>query len=80
MKWLNEHSRLFLSRGYLTEGVTPEGRVRFIADKAEEILGIKDLQINSMTIWTKATIQFHHQYGQTLESQRDYQLVALDLT
>ncbi len=40
MKWLNENSRLFLSRGYLTEGVTPEGRVRFIADKAEEILGI----------------------------------------
>ena len=41
MKWLNEHSRLFLSRGYLTEGVTPEARVRFIADKAEEILGIE---------------------------------------
>ena len=41
MKWLNEHSRLFLSRGYLTEGVTPEERVRFIADKAEEILGIE---------------------------------------
>lgn len=40
MKWLNEHSRQFLSRGYLTEGVTPEARVRFIADKAEEILGI----------------------------------------
>ncbi len=41
MKWLNEHSRLFLSRGYLTEGVSPEERVRFIADKAEEILGIE---------------------------------------
>lgn len=40
MKWLNENSRLFLSRGYLTEGVTPEARVRFIADKAQEILGI----------------------------------------
>lgn len=40
MKWLNENSRLFLSRGYLTEGVTPEERVRFIADKAQEILGI----------------------------------------
>ena len=40
MKWLNEHSRQFLSRGYLTEGVTPEARVRFIADTAEEILGI----------------------------------------
>lgn len=41
MKWMNEHSKLFLSRGYLTEGVTPEERVRFIADKAEEILGIE---------------------------------------
>lgn len=41
MKWLNEHSKLFLSRGYLTEGVTAEDRVRFIADKAEEILGIE---------------------------------------
>lgn len=41
MKWLNENSRLFLSRGYLTEGVTPEERVRFIADKAEEILSIE---------------------------------------
>lgn len=41
MKWLNEHSRMFLERGYLTEGVTPEERVRFIADKAEEILGIE---------------------------------------
>ena len=41
MKWLNENSRMFLSRGYLTEGVTPEQRVRFVADKAEEILGIE---------------------------------------
>lgn len=41
MKWLNEHSRMFLSRGYLTEGVTPEERVKFIADKAEEILEIE---------------------------------------
>lgn len=41
MKWLNEHSKNFLSRGYLTEGVTPEERVRFIADKAEEILNIE---------------------------------------
>ena len=40
MKWLNEHSRNFLNGGYLTEGVTPEKRVRIIADTAEEILGI----------------------------------------
>lgn len=41
MKWLNETSELFLSRGYLTEGVSAQERVRFIADKAEEILGIE---------------------------------------
>ncbi|NLB20646.1 MAG: ribonucleoside-diphosphate reductase subunit alpha [Clostridium sp.] len=38
MKWLNENSRKFLYKGYLTEGVTPEERIKFIADKAEEIL------------------------------------------
>ena len=38
--WLNEHSRNFLSSGYLTEGITPEQRIRNIADHAESILGI----------------------------------------
>lgn len=38
--WLNEHSRNFLAGGYLTEGVTPEQRIRNIADHAESILGI----------------------------------------
>jgi ribonucleoside-diphosphate reductase alpha chain len=40
MKWLNENSKLFLSRGYLTEGVTAEDRIKNIANKAEEILKI----------------------------------------
>lgn len=39
--WLNSHSRLFLERGYLKEGVTPEQRIRQIADTAETILGIE---------------------------------------
>lgn len=39
--WLNSHSRLFLERGYLEEGVTPEKRIKQIADNAEKILGIK---------------------------------------
>ena len=39
--WLNEHSRLTLERGYLSEGETPEGRIRDIADKAQSILGIE---------------------------------------
>lgn len=33
--WLNEDSRTFLSRGYLTKGETAEERIRVIADKAE---------------------------------------------
>ena len=36
--WLNEDSRTFLSRGYLSEGETPEERIRVIANKAEEYL------------------------------------------
>lgn len=40
MRWLNENSRLFLSRGYLVEGMTPEGRIKEISEKAEEILKI----------------------------------------
>ncbi len=38
MEWLNDESREFLSRGYLLEGVTPEQRIKQIAEKAEEIL------------------------------------------
>lgn len=37
-EWLNEDSRKFLSRGYLLEGVTPEQRIRQIADRAQELL------------------------------------------
>ncbi len=39
-EWLNEYSRQFLASGYLTEGVTPEQRIREIAERAEQILGI----------------------------------------
>lgn len=39
--WLNDDSRTFLSRGYLSEGETPEQRIREIANKAEEYLGIE---------------------------------------
>lgn len=39
-EWLNKEARKFLSRGYLMEGQTPEDRIRQIADKAEEYLGI----------------------------------------
>ncbi|WP_108424085.1 ribonucleoside-diphosphate reductase subunit alpha [Flagellimonas amoyensis] len=39
-EWLNEYSRSFLGSGYLTEGATPEGRIREIAERAEDILQI----------------------------------------
>ena len=39
-QWLNENSRKFLASGYLKKGVSPEERIREVADRAEEILGI----------------------------------------
>jgi ribonucleoside-diphosphate reductase alpha chain len=39
--WLNSHSRLFLERGYLEEGISPEDRIKQIAKNAEDILKIK---------------------------------------
>ena len=39
--WLNEQSRTFLSRGYLSNGQSAEQRIRIIADAAEKHLGIK---------------------------------------
>ena len=38
--WLNDDSRIFLSRGYLSPGETPEQRIRDIAETAEKYLGI----------------------------------------
>jgi len=38
--WLNENSRKFLKAGYLSEGVSPEQRMREVADRAEQILKI----------------------------------------
>lgn len=40
MKWLTLNSRKFLELGYLVDGMTPEERIREIADHAEKILGI----------------------------------------
>jgi len=39
--WLNENSLNFLEAGYLTEGTSPEQRIKQIADRAEELLGIE---------------------------------------
>ncbi|MGB1269541.1 MAG: ribonucleoside-diphosphate reductase subunit alpha [Flavobacteriaceae bacterium] len=40
IKWLTDNSRKFLESGYLTEGITPEARIREIAENAEKILKI----------------------------------------
>jgi ribonucleoside-diphosphate reductase alpha chain len=40
IKWLTDNSRKFLESGYLTDGATPEGRIREIAENAEKILKI----------------------------------------
>ena len=39
--WLNKDSRLFLERGYLKDGETPEQRIRDIADAAEGYLSME---------------------------------------
>lgn len=39
--WLNNHSRLFLERDYLENGVSPEKRIKEISNNAEKILNIK---------------------------------------
>lgn len=38
MKRLNEYSRTFLSKGYLQGDLTPEARIRQIAETAQKIL------------------------------------------
>ena len=38
--WLNQESRDFLAKGYLLPGQSPEDRIRFIANRAEQHLGI----------------------------------------
>lgn len=40
-KWLNKDSRLFLERGYLKDGQTPEDRIKEISNNVEKILNIK---------------------------------------
>lgn len=39
-EWLTDHSVKYLEAGYLSKGVTPKTRIREIANRAEEILGI----------------------------------------
>lgn len=50
--WLTDHSRKFLASGYLVDGVSPEERIREVADRAEAILnkpGFSDKFYNYMS-------------------------------
>jgi ribonucleoside-diphosphate reductase alpha chain len=38
--WVNDLTQLFLSRGYLSEGETPQSRIKDIADHAEKLLNL----------------------------------------
>lgn len=40
-EWINEKSKKFLEKGYLSEGEDSLSRIRVICDRAEEILGIE---------------------------------------
>lgn len=54
MYWLNEHSRHFLSKWYLQEGISAEDRIREIAETAEKILKkpwFADKFYNYMSEW-----------------------------
>lgn len=48
--WLNKDSRLFLSRGYLSEGEEPEKRIRDISENAQRILLEMYLDNNDGTV------------------------------
>ncbi|MCF7860579.1 ribonucleoside-diphosphate reductase subunit alpha [Patescibacteria group bacterium] len=41
MQWLNDNSRSFLAKGYLSNGISAEDRIREIANTAEKILDQK---------------------------------------
>ena len=58
--WLNDDSRKFLERGYLLPGETPEQRIKDIAHKAQEYLGIDG--------WADKFIDYMHRGFYSLSS------------
>ena len=65
MRWLNENSKNFLSKGYLTKGVTPEQRIKVISQRAEEILNIKGFADKFYSYMEKGFSPFLHLFGLT---------------
>lgn len=65
--WLNDNSKVFLSRGYLREGVDPKTRVREITDEAEKrskIRGFSDKMYDYMSRgWISLSSPIWANYG-----------------
>ena len=47
LNWLTEHSINFLAAGYINTEITAEDRIKEIANRAEEILGIEIINKNA---------------------------------
>lgn len=77
--WLNSHSRLFLERGYLEEGITPEKRIKQIADNAEKILGIKGFSEKFENYMKLGFYSLATQFGQISVINGDYQFLVLEV-
>ena len=76
--WLTDHSRSFLSAGYIQEGVSAEERIMEI-ERAENILNIKGFKKSFTTTWDKVFTLCRLQFGLTLEKRGVSLLVVLDL-
>jgi len=51
--WINEESKTFLERGYLSKGEDPIQRLQSISDHAENILGIEGYSDKFMNYLSK---------------------------
>ena len=53
-EWLNEDSRVFLSRGYSKDGQSAEERISESANNAEKILGIEGFSDKFQSLTSEA--------------------------
>ena len=74
---VNSTQQRFLSAGYVAEGVRPEERIREIANRAEEILGIKGFGDKFYGYMQKDFILYLLLYGQILEKKEACRLAVL---
>ena len=79
-KWLTEHSRQFLAAGYINPEVSAETRIREIADRAEEILGIKGYGDKFFKYMSEGFYSLASPVWSNFGKKEVFQLAALDLT